>query len=81
MELHEWWIARIRADLIATTRITDEDVLLLRLERQGRSTKHIAAELDMSKSAVDSRFQRLNVKLGVPNRRTAATLAAEYGLI
>jgi DNA-binding CsgD family transcriptional regulator len=81
MELHEWWIARIRAELIATTRITEEDVRLLRLERQGRSTKHIAAELDMSKSAVDSRFQRLNAKLGVPNRRTAAALAAEYGLI
>ncbi|UUX95365.1 autoinducer binding domain-containing protein [Aquabacterium sp. J223] len=81
MELHEWWIARIRAELVATTRVTAEDVLLLRLERQGRSTKHIAAELDMSTSAVDSRFQRLNVKLGVPNRRSAAALAAEYGLI
>jgi hypothetical protein len=30
---------------------------------------------------VNSRFQRMTEKLGVPNRKTAAKLAAEYGLI
>ena len=35
----------------------------------------------MSPTAVNSRFQRLNAKLGVPNRKAAAQLAAEYGLI
>jgi DNA-binding NarL/FixJ family response regulator len=44
-------------------------------------TKAIANTLDTTAAAVDSRFQRLNQKLGVPNRRSAATLAAEYGLV
>ena len=81
MELNEWWIARMKRDLYATARITSEDLDLLRYERLGHGTKTIAAALGTSTSSVDSRFQRLNAKLGVPNRKAAATLAAEYGLI
>jgi DNA-binding NarL/FixJ family response regulator len=51
------------------------------LERQGLGTKEIADELGVSASAVDSRFQRLSTKFNMPNRRTTARLAAEYGLI
>jgi DNA-binding CsgD family transcriptional regulator len=81
MELHEWWIGQIKRQLIANAGITEEDLVLLRHERLGHSTKAIAAELDASLSSIDSRFKRLNQKLGVPNRKAAATLAAEYGLI
>lgn len=81
MELHEWWIAQIKRELIADARITEDDLVLLHHERLGHSTKAIAAELDTSPSSIDSRFQRVNQKLGVPNRRAAANLAAEYGLI
>ena len=81
MELHEWWVGQIKGELIANARITSEDLLLLRHERMGHSTKRIAAELDTSAASVDSRFQRINAKLGVPNRKAAANLAAEYGLI
>jgi DNA-binding CsgD family transcriptional regulator len=35
----------------------------------------------MSNSSIESHFQRVNVKLGVANRKAAARLAAEYGLI
>jgi DNA-binding CsgD family transcriptional regulator len=81
MELNEWWIERIKRDLRTTARITAEDVALLRHERLGHGTKRIATELGTSPSSVDSRFQRLNAKLGVANRKAAASLAAEYGLI
>lgn len=81
MELHEWWIARIKSELIASAKLTDEDVILLAQERLGHSTKYIAAKLHMSPNAINSRFQRMNAKLGVPNRKSAAQLAAEYGLI
>ena len=81
MELHEWWVAQIKRELIANARITPDDLLLLRHERMGHSTKRIAAELNTSTSSIDSRFQRINAKLGVPNRKAAANLAAEYGLI
>lgn len=81
MELHEWWIGQIRRELIANAKITADDLLLLRYERLGRSTKWLAVELDTTVSAIDSKFQRINAKLGVPGRKAAANLAAEYGLI
>ena len=81
MELHEWWISRIKRELIANAHISDDDLALLRHERQGRSTKAIAAQMETTAGSIDSRFQRLNQKLGAPNRKAAAIIAAEYGLI
>jgi hypothetical protein len=81
MELHEWWIGRIKRELIADAHISEDDLVLLRHERLGHSTKAIAAALAVSPGSIDSRFQRVNLKLGVPNRKAAALLAAEYGLI
>jgi DNA-binding CsgD family transcriptional regulator len=81
MELHEWWIGRIRRDLIANAQLTPDDLILLRHERLGHRTKRIATELALSPSSIDTRFQRVNAKLGVPNRAAAARMAAEYGLI
>ena len=81
MELHEWWIARIKNEVLASARLSDEDLVLLMHERLGHSTKSIAAKLNMSPNAINSRFQRMNAKLGVPNRKSAAQLAAEYGVI
>lgn len=81
MELHEWWIRRLGEELRVQARLGADDMALLHCERQGMSTKAISARLGMPTSAIDSRFRRLNQKLGVPNRKAAATLAAEYGLI
>lgn len=81
MELHEWWIAHIGQELMQQARLSDSDLTLLRLERQGQCTKLIADALDTSVHAINSRFQRMTEKLGVPNRKAAAHLAAEYGLI
>ena len=80
-ELHDWWLGRIRRELIVKARITQADLELLRHEHQGHSSKRIAAELQVSKSSINSRFQRMNMKLGVPNRRLAARLAVECGLL
>ena len=79
--MHDWWLARIRRELIVKARITQADLELLRHEYQGHSSKRIAAELQVSKSSTNSRFQRMNMKLGVPNRRLAARLAVECGLL
>jgi DNA-binding CsgD family transcriptional regulator len=81
MELHEWWIARLKDELVAAAGINEADLRLLSHERRGHSTKAIARELDTTVGSIDSRFQRINAKLGVPNRKAAAHLAAEYGLI
>jgi DNA-binding CsgD family transcriptional regulator len=81
MELHDWWLARIRRELVAKARITAADLSLLRHEHAGHSSKRIAADLHVSACSINSRFQRMNSKLGVANRKMAARLAAECGLI
>lgn len=81
MELHAWWIERIKREVMSTARLTDEDLALLTQERRGMGTKTMARLLHMSPHAINSRFQRMNARLGVPNRKAAAQLAAEYGLI
>lgn len=81
MELHEWWIEHIKREVVAQARLTEEDIALLAHERRGLGTKVMADRLRMSPHAINSRFQRMNARLGVPNRRAAAQLAAEYGLI
>jgi DNA-binding CsgD family transcriptional regulator len=80
-ELHDWWLGRIRRELIVRAHITPSDLVLLRHERQGHSSKRIADELQVSTSSINSRFQRMNTKLGVANRKLAAQLASECGLI
>lgn len=81
MELHEWWVRQIRKDIITINRISTDDLQLLTWERQGLGTKEIADALNTSNSSVDSRFQRLNAKMNMPNRKASARIAAEYGLI
>lgn len=81
MELHDWWLARLRRDLVVKSRLNPGDVTLLQRQAQGHSSKKIAADMRVSKSSIDSRFQRMNAKLGVPNRRMAVKLAIECGLI
>lgn len=81
IRLHAWQIARLRDELLARARLSDRDLALLAQERMGRSSKEIAKMLNSTAHSVDSRWQRLNAKLGVSSRSTAAQLAAEYGLI
>jgi len=81
MELHAWRLAQARGELIRRAQLTATDIDLLRHERRGFRTKDIARQLRMTAPAIDSRFQRLNARLGVPSRKAAASLAATYGLV
>lgn len=81
MELHDWWSRYERQEIINARRITDEDLELLKLELDGYGTKKASDRLGLSIASIDSRWQRLNRKLGAPHRQLAARLAAKYGLI
>ena len=81
MALNEWWIARLRNDAFRDAELSMGDMQLLRWQWQGLNSKDIGRRLGMQPTSVDTRFQRLNMKLSVPNRQAAAKLAAEYGLI
>ena len=81
MELHTWRLAQARRELIERAQLSDTDIELLRRERKGLRTKDIARQLCMTAPAIDSRFQRLNARLGVPSRKAAASLAATFGIV
>jgi DNA-binding NarL/FixJ family response regulator len=81
LELHDWWLARLRRETLTRSRFTEEELFLLERYSLGHTSKRIGAELNLSKTAIDSRFQRLLVKLGVGSRRSAAKLAIDCGLI
>ena len=79
--LNRWCTARAREELLQSTHLSSQDLLLLDLLRQGLSTKHMAEITGKSTKSINSRFQRINAKLRVPTRKAAARRAAEYGLI
>lgn len=81
MELHRWLLRSIRQELLARSRITPEEIALLRHEEAGHTSKMIGAELNIEAKTVDCRFQRASAKLGAPDRRTAARIARLYGLL
>jgi DNA-binding CsgD family transcriptional regulator len=81
MRMHDWQIATLRQELQARARLTGDDIALLHLERLGQGSKQIAAAMNTTSSSIDSRWQRLNAKLGVTTRQAAGRLAAEYGLV
>jgi len=79
--MQEWLVERLREDLLNRCRLSDSEIDLLRHERRGLSSKEVANLMKTTATTVNSRWQRLNAKLGVANRRAAATLAAEHGLL
>ena len=80
-ELQAWWLRAMRARLIEDWRLTDLELLLLARERQGVGSKKIARELGSPVGTIDCRISRIMARLGVANRKAAAELAAEYGII
>jgi DNA-binding NarL/FixJ family response regulator len=81
LEIHDWWLARIREQTLERSRITAEELDLLERFWLGQTSKRIGADLHLSPAAVNSRFQRLRAKLGVSSRKSAARRAADCGLI
>lgn len=81
LELHDWWGSQLRRTLLDRARLSPADVRLLERHCAGLSSKQIARDLRISPAAVNSRFQRMTVRLGARNRRAVARIAIECGLI
>jgi hypothetical protein len=81
MELHHWVVKAMRKELLHGSNLTEADLNLLRHEAAGHSSKVIGSELNLEAKTIDCRFQRLNAKLGAPDRRTAVRIARLYGLL
>lgn len=81
MELHAWMRRSIRQELLIKSRLTADDIELLKHEADGHGSKFIATTLGTEAKTIDCRFQRVCTKLDAPNRRAAVRLARLYGLI
>lgn len=81
MELHAWWLRKMRSELIDRIRMSPEEFDLLRREDRGEGSKTIAKALGTQATTIDCRFQRIIAKLGAPNRKEAARIARLYGLL
>lgn len=81
MQLQQWMRARLRAEILAESRLTATDIELLRHEERGLGSKAIAAALRTQAKTIDCRFQRVNGKLGTASRREAWRIAKVYGVI
>jgi DNA-binding NarL/FixJ family response regulator len=81
MELHRWLHRTLKEDLLDRSRLSEDELELLRHEAAAHSSKVIGAVLNIEAKTVDCRFQRLNAKLNAPDRRTAVRIAKLYGLI
>ena len=81
LELHHWITRSMREELLQGVRLTEADLYLLRHEAVGHSSKVIAAAMRLEAKTIDCRFQRLNAKLGAPDRRSAVRIARLYGLL
>ena len=80
-ELHDWVTRHLSQCLEEGAGLQKPDVELLKLAWQGLGTKEIALKTGRSPTSVNSRFQRLNVRLRCANRRESARRAAVYGLL
>lgn len=81
MELHHWIAKSMREELLQGVHLTEADLHLLRHEAAGHSSKVIGAAMNLEAKTIDCRFQRLNAKLGAPDRRSAVRIARLYGLL
>jgi DNA-binding NarL/FixJ family response regulator len=61
--------------------LTPRELEVLRLLALGRSNKHIAQELRISRKTVGNHVEHIYTKLGVSNRAMASLFAAQHGLI
>jgi ATP/maltotriose-dependent transcriptional regulator MalT len=77
----DWFQRRGRDELVLRAHLTDRDLQLLRHESLGHGSKRISAALHAEPKAIDCRFHRLNMRLGVANRRDAVRLCKQFGLI
>lgn len=80
-EMHDWYVAFLKAQLLSASKLSEQDIELLKHERAGLSTKEIARSTGLQSAAINWRFQRIISRLGVPSRRAAARIAAEYAVI
>jgi DNA-binding CsgD family transcriptional regulator len=80
-ELLDWWIARLQSKTIDRSKLKTEDLKILKLAYHDGTSNDIALSLGLTVSQVNNRFRNINSIFQVDNKKDAAVLAMEYGII
>ena len=81
LELLEWWDSKLRADGLEILDLDALDLDLLRKAQEHATAEEAAGELGVTLSRVKARYERIERKLEVPNKRSAVEKAVALGLI
>lgn len=81
LELLEWWDSKLHGDSVERLDLDELDIDLLRKAEERATAEEAARELGITVSRVNSRYERLNRKLGVSTKREAVEIALALGLI
>jgi len=82
-ELLEWWVKNMREQLLKRVQITETDLHLMRLVRQGYRSKEIAEVLSdgCSANTVDQRIGKLCARIDADGRKDAVRKLMDVGLL
>lgn len=81
MELLDWWCVRIRRDALEKFKLSNTDLHILTLTKQGFTSKAIAIELKVSPRTIYDHIKRFKESLGVGSVSETIEIASRYGLI
>lgn len=82
-DLLEWWIKSMRDQLLKRVQITDQDLHMMRLIRNGFKSKEIADLLanGCSANTIDQRIGKLCTRIGADGRKDAVRKLMDVGLM
>ena len=80
-ELLDWWISRLQSKVGAEIKVTEQEKIILKLAYDDYTAAEIGQVLNLTVSQVNNRVRNINLQFGVDNKKSAAFLAMEYGII
>lgn len=81
LELLEWWDGHMREAGAGELNLDDLDLDLLEKANEGATAEEAAAELGVTLSRVNARYEKIYRKLNVSNKREATEKAVSLGLL
>ena len=81
MRLLSAFISRRHAETAPPSNLTNAELEVLRMIKNGKRIKQIAHELEVSEGAIKQRLKNAKLKLEAKTGPQAAALASQYGLI
>lgn len=80
-ELLDWWVVKLQSKAVDVSKLKTEDLQLLKLAYFQNTASDMALSLGLTTSQVNNKFRVINELFDVDNKKDAADIAMEYGII